>query len=649
MVVLTNRQIQEIEYLCSRDEPTSVSDLAYHFGISTRTARNDISHIVSCLDAYDLQLQHKRGAGVAIVGSPAQKRKMLEQLSNADNAVLTPDERCTIITILLLVRPCVTLSQLAECCGVSRQTVTRDMSDVEGALLHEGVRVVRRRGMGIRVDGSEISVRHAFIQLLASGRCTKEMYQILNAEDELCSHRADAELILASCESTLQLCFQDREYICTIVSFILLRISRGRCVTYGELNDQELLAQSVPAPLERAMSPLVSQDAERFYLAATILSQRIGPNPTKAESSDANAISKRAKQISNQLVQRLGEYQGLDEGASKEVIAMLTEHLRAALYRQQNGIALHDENMEAYIQLTSPLIYEFTQNVLTDCGLKLPSSEIAYIAVYLSSIFESSGAEDLVPVVLFVCTFGLATSALLKSRLQRLLFGCTLVGPLSVDEAKAYLACNEADLAVASCEFATDRAPVLKVSPMLTQNDINLIKDYVNQLPYTKMSTRFIERYLVSGDGNSHHRVSDYVNSSCVQVVDSCESWDNAIRLAARPLVNSEFMEPRYVETMIHAVRELGAYMVLTPETAYVHAGVNDGINDDCTAVLICRHPIRFGAERTKNVRTIVVLGIKHKERSCLLSLASIFSTQQNVTLMRNPILDAQMVLRMHD
>ena len=36
--------------------------------------------------------------------------------------------------------------------------------------------------------------------------------------------------------------------------------------------------------------------------------------------------------------------------------------------------------------------------------------------MYLTSIFEASGGEDLIPTILFVCSFGLATSVLLKSR-----------------------------------------------------------------------------------------------------------------------------------------------------------------------------------------------------------------------------------------
>ena len=356
-----------------------------------------------------------------------------------------------------------------------------------------------------------------------------------------------------------------------------------------------------------------------------------------------------AERISKHLLDALSKCQHIDNAAVKDVVAMLTEHIRAALYRRQNNIQLHDDNLEVYLQLTSPLILEFTADSLEECGVEFPQSEVTYIAMYITSILESSGGDELVPSVLFVCSFGLATSVLLKSRLERLLFGCRLIGPKSLPEAREYLRDHEVDLVVSTCDFPEVSVPVLRVNPMLTQGDVDKVKGYVNQLPYTKMSSQFVERYTEQRDRQPVRRVSDFVRLSNIQVVDTCESWQEAIRSAARPLVQRGLIEPRYVETMIHAVSDLGTYMVLTPETAYVHAGVDDGILDDCTAVLVSRTAIRFGSDNAKSVRTIVVLGIKHKNKSDLLGLASIFGTPENLRLLAQQDISPKDIAHMHD
>ena len=57
-----------------------------------------------------------------------------------------------------------------------------------------------------------------------------------------------------------------------------------------------------------------------------------------------------AEKLSRQLVDALGKYQQIDGVAVKDVISMLTEHIRAALYRSITIFSLHDENMS----LSSP-------------------------------------------------------------------------------------------------------------------------------------------------------------------------------------------------------------------------------------------------------------------------------------------------------
>lgn len=100
---------------------------------------------------------------------------------------------------------------------------------------------------------------------------------------------------------------------------------------------------------------------------------------------------------------------------------------------------------------------------------------------------------------------------------------------------------------------------------------------------------------------------------------------------------------------MVSAVEDYGPYMVLTPGMAYVHAGVNDGIRDNCAAILVLSHPIAFGPAGEKRVRGIAVLGIRDKERSDLLSLASIFERDSNLRTLESPELDVESVLGMHD
>jgi len=66
-----------------------------------------------------------------------------------------------------------------------------------------------------------------------------------------------------------------------------------------------------------------------------------------------------------------------------------------------------------------------------------------------------------------------------------------------------------------------------------------------------------------------------------------------------------------------------------------VHAGVDDGIAANCTAMLLLRRPVTFGDRNPKPVCAIVIIGIKDKREDVLLKLVYIFGAQANRRLLQ--------------
>lgn len=73
------------------------------------------------------------------------------------------------------------------------------------------------------------------------------------------------------------------------------------------------------------------------------------------------------------------------------------------------------------------------------------------------------------------------------------------------------------------------------------------------------------------------------------------EDWPDAIRKAARPLVERGAVEPRYVQRSIELVEEQGPYMVLAPGIALAHARPEDGALRLGLCVARLAHPVSFG------------------------------------------------------
>ena len=62
-----------------------------------------------------------------------------------------------------------------------------------------------------------------------------------------------------------------------------------------------------------------------------------------------------------------------------------------------------------------------------------------------------------------------------------------------------------------------------------------------------------------------------------IQFVDKANSWEEAIRLSSRPLIDQEFIQESYLDAMIDGVNEFGPYMILADGVAMPHARPEDG------------------------------------------------------------------------
>ena len=126
------------------------------------------------------------------------------------------------------------------------------------------------------------------------------------------------------------------------------------------------------------------------------------------------------------------------------------------------------------------------------------------------------------------------------------------------------------------------------------------------------------------------YSLSDFLSDKHIQIRESITEWRDAIRLAAQPLLEDQFIEKRYVERMIRAVEEFGNYMVILPEIAFVHAGIDDGVNQQCVSMLILKNPVVFGNKHQELIRNIVVIAVKKREDDMILKLAKILENTEN-------------------
>lgn len=116
-----------------------------------------------------------------------------------------------------------------------------------------------------------------------------------------------------------------------------------------------------------------------------------------------------------------------------------------------------------------------------------------------------------------------------------------------------------------------------------------------------------------------------------VQFKAEVTDWEEAICLAAAPLLANKSIEETYVTKMIANVKEFGPYIMLMPQIAMPHARPEDGVNVMGISLLITEKSVAFDAKREANVFFILAAKDSNSHLALLTEIAGVLSIQENV------------------
>ncbi|CAM3200415.1 PTS sugar transporter subunit IIA [Streptobacillus ratti] len=99
-------------------------------------------------------------------------------------------------------------------------------------------------------------------------------------------------------------------------------------------------------------------------------------------------------------------------------------------------------------------------------------------------------------------------------------------------------------------------------------------------------------------------------NRNNVAIEERVENWEEAIKIAAMPLVKSKNIKEEYIYKMIEAVKKLGFYIVITDDIVMPHARPEDGVLETGVSFLKVNEAVEFGNDK---LHLIFVLAAKDK------------------------------------
>ncbi|MCM2535479.1 BglG family transcription antiterminator [Neobacillus pocheonensis] len=533
---ISARERQILEILLTESNELTVKDLADKIGVSGRTVHRDLKNVEDILEEYNLSLQKKSGVGIQITGDKTKIRELELFLFNLYHTEYSPDERQTMILCTLLEsNEPVKLLGLANDLNVTIATVSNDLTKLEESLKSFGLSLIRRRGYGVEIEGSETAKRKAMRSLIAEYLDESE---ILSLAKENIQKRSNQQIdtvsekllglvekkkllivesVIESISQELPFSMADSAYIGLVVHLALAveRIQKGEGITIDPsyLENQQstkeyLFAKKIVEQLEQSFQ-ITIPEAEIGYITMHLMGAKLRhDHEYLMEASSLQAGIK-----TKNLIEYVGRLLDRDLTNSRSLFEGLMMHLKPALYRIKQNMGISNPLLEKikndYGELFS-VVKEAVEQVFFE--FHVPDEEIGYLVMHFgAAVLGNKVMGELKTLV--ICSSGIGTSKMLVTRLQKEFPELDQIQSISVMEFKNMKA-SDYHLVISTIPIPNFQEDYILVSPILNKVEIEKIRTVIAQLLKKNAGQKKLDRALkIAGSKKSIQKLVKEMDS----------------------------------------------------------------------------------------------------------------------------------------
>jgi len=517
---ISQRQKKIIEALLHAADDLTAHDIAEQTNVSSRTVHRELAEIETLLASVGIGLVKRAGIGMRLSADAERLASLETVLRHADTHEFSAHERKVLVLAALLeAEEPVKLFALAHELGVTAPTVTNDLDEAERWAARYGLRIVRRRGFGIQLEGTEARKRKAIAALALEELDDSDLFG--RPEDvDAAAHPATAKLLgfvgktrlfaveraLWNAEEAMPSGLSEAAYTekLVLLAVAVHRFEAGRPIEKPpdaerkrpenrELSDDQerpggdrpALGQAKPSggadagsakfALFREQLGRTFPPEEEAYLSA-ILEESTPPagyGPlASARTELLDTVDALVRSVEARLKLPIGRDRQLREG--------LLLHMEPALKRIADGSAIRNPLLaqirKDYDELFD-VVKESAKAVLP--GVAIPDEEIGFLTMHFGASIERSSQLPNHLRALIVCTSGIGSSKMLAVRLAKRFPQLEIRGHVTWYEA-ARLSPEEYDLILSTVDLPLPPGQYVKLSPLLTDEEAERLRRFLS-------------------------------------------------------------------------------------------------------------------------------------------------------------------------
>ncbi|GAB6138760.1 BglG family transcription antiterminator [Halanaerobaculum tunisiense] len=627
MSKLPNKRSGEIlSILLNKDNPIIIKELAKQCNVSARTIRSDLKKLKEWLSNWKVDLIKKPRVGVWLEGSSLEKTKLeqvlFKTLDYKDS--LSPKQRQQyILKSLLQENNKHTVDSLANKLYVSETTIYKDLKEISKWL--KKYNLLLNKDYEINVTGKEKDLRKAVADLLAQLKNSQELKKMLEEVDEVePESRIDKETyqqlrnlfgeigfrkieeVLDKTEEKLDFLFTDEAFVGLVIhiAISLERLKKDKDIVMEEAQLDKLkkkeefeVAEFIVKELEENLDFEIPQ-AEIGYISLHVLGSKLQQNVGSTNITDIlrNGDSK-IIEITNDIITTAEEVLNVDLSHDEELLVGLALHLRPAINRMKYGMSLRNPLLDR-IKNNYPSIFgaAWATSVVFEnhLGIKVKEEEIGYIALHLGAALERINNKNR---VIIVCGSGIGTSQLAATKLKNQLAGIEIVDIVSAHKLKKRNL-EDIELIISTVPLKKQAEKVVKISPLVTQNDIDLIKNEIN----------YIEEYNQK-QSLLNENINELFDENLIFINLDLDSKEEIIKYLSNKLLKKNKVTDGFIDSVLE--REDFTSTKMANNIAIPHGTEEDHILSSAIAVATLSNSVDWG---NGSVDAVFLLALKREK-----------------------------------
>lgn len=558
---MNTRALSIIKILLNSVEPVSSLALSQEIGCSTKTIQNEIKEVNKELK--NCEIVSIRGIGYKIEGNLDDIDIKNSDLYDYDRVEYIIKK---IINISSTDKDTIKLEDLADSMYVSLSTVKNDLKEVKKILNEYNLKISSKHKQGICIEASEEDIIKFIINYSNKVDNSLNIKDFLN--NNIIENLFSIKKILLDTLSYENMILTDNEFK-NIVNYISIYLSRNNT------NQSDLIKEYIKKYKSKKEKP-ISED-EQLLIRKAI----------KEFCRDLNIAT------------------SINLSHDKVFEECLFNHICNLYKRADLGINQY-EITAGEIKLKYPFAFELgkiaKKTIEKNLNMEISEDEVENIALHIGGALERIDKRDEKKVykTIIVCTSGVGTSMLIKSKLENIFKGKLEIIKVIPSYLIDYVNVLDIDFVISTVEVNLENINVIKVSPMLTDKEIKLIEKYIET-----------ENVYIDLD------IQNLFSSELFFKDIKAETRSQVIDIMSKKLVEKGYiddtMRQSYFERETIATTEIGN-MVAIPH------GAKGEVYENKVAIGILKEPISWEVGK---VRLIIMLAL---DKEKILDYEDVFS-----------------------